>query len=124
MVGTFVGVGTRLGVEVEVQVEVGVAVDCGRVMDLGVLVGVGVAEERLIGKQPLTPDNSSVSQAAKMQRAKNGKRDLDTVVDTSNKDDTYVRKAGLIFSTIAPQADDGNYNTSGQIRLLLVPLSH
>ena len=93
-------------------------------MDLGVLVDVGVAEERLIGKQPLAPDKSSVSQATKMQRAKNGRRDLDTVVDTSNKGDIYVRKAGLIFGTIAPQADDGNYSTSGQIRLLLVPLSH
>lgn len=93
-------------------------------MDLGVLVGVGVAEERLIREQPLAPDNSTVSQATKMQREKSGKRDLDTVVDTSNKGDIYVRKAGLIFGTIAPQADDGNYSTSGQIRLLLVPLSH
>jgi len=87
-------------------------------------VGVDVAEERLIGKQPLAPGNSSVSQVTKVHRVKNGKRDLNTVVDTSNKGDIYVRKAGPIFGTIAPQADDGNYSTSGQIRLLLVPLSH
>jgi hypothetical protein len=93
-------------------------------MDWGVLVGVSVAEERLIREQPLAPDNSNASQATKIQREKSGRRDLDTVVDTSNKGDIYVRKAGLIFGTIAPQADDGNYSISGQIRLLLVPLSH
>jgi hypothetical protein len=93
-------------------------------MDWGVLVGVGVAEERLIREQPLAPDNNNISQATKIQREKSGKRDLDTMVDTSNKGDIYVRKAGLIFGTIAPQADDGNYSISGQIRLLLVPLSH
>ena len=58
---------------------------------------MGVAEEKLIGEQPLVPGNSSVSQVTQMQREKNGKRDLDTVVDTSNKGDIYVRKAGLIF---------------------------
>jgi hypothetical protein len=52
-------------------------------MDWGVLVGVGVAEERLIREQPLTPDNSNVSQATQMQRKRSGKRDLDMVVDIS-----------------------------------------
>ena len=90
-VGTFVGVGTRVGVEV------GVAVDCSWATDLGVLVGVGVAEEKPNGEQPLVTGASSVSQVSKMQREKNGKRDLDTVVDTSNKGDICVRKAGLTF---------------------------
>ena len=56
-------------------------------MDMGALVGVGVAEERLIEEQPLAPGNSSVSQAIRMKREKIGKRDLDTMVDTSNKSD-------------------------------------
>ena len=64
---------------------------------MGVLVDVGVAEERLIREQPLAPGNSSVSQVTRMQGKRSRKRDLDTVVDTSNKGDIYVRKAGLIF---------------------------
>jgi len=58
---------------------------------------MGVAEEKLFGEQQMVPGNSSVSQATKMQRDKSGKRDLDTVVDTSNKGHIHVRKAGLIF---------------------------
>jgi hypothetical protein len=58
-------------------------------MDMGALVGVGVAEEKLIREQPLALGNSSVSQITKMQRGKSGKRDLDTMVDTSNKGDTH-----------------------------------
>jgi hypothetical protein len=63
------------------------------------LVGVGVGEKRLIEEQPLALGNSSVSQLTRMQRGKNGKRDLDTVAGTSNKSDIHaiLRKAGLIF---------------------------
>jgi hypothetical protein len=50
---------------------------------LGVLVGVDVAEEKPIREQPLALGNRNVSQVTKMQREKNGKRDLDTIVDTS-----------------------------------------
>jgi len=64
---------------------------------LGVLVGVSVAEEKLSGEQPLVTGTISVSQVTKMQIEKSGKRDLDTVVDTSNKGDICVRKAGLTF---------------------------
>ena len=62
-------------------------------------MGVGVGEKRLIEEQPLAPGNSSVSQLTRIQREKNGKRDLDTVADTSNKNDIHaiLRKAGLIF---------------------------
>jgi hypothetical protein len=58
---------------------------------------VSVAEEKLIGEQPLVPGSSSVSQVAKMQKEKNGKRDADTVIDTSNKGDIRAGKASLIF---------------------------
>ena len=58
---------------------------------------MSVAEEKLIGEQRLVPANTSVSQVTKMQIEKSGKRDLDTVVDTSNKGDICVRKAGLTF---------------------------
>ena len=51
---------------------------------------MGVAGEKLIAEQPLAPSNSSVSQVTKMQREKNGKRDSDTMVDTSNKGTSYV----------------------------------
>lgn len=83
-VGTFVGVGARVGVRV------GVAVDCGWAIDLEVSVSVGVAGEELVAEQPLAPSTSSVSQVTKMQREKNGKRDSDTMVDTSNKVTSYV----------------------------------
>jgi hypothetical protein len=85
-VETFVGVETKvgagIGVGVETEVGVGVAVDCGWTI-LGVLVGVGVTEEKPIREQPLAPVNSSVSQASKTQIGKTGKRDLDTVANTS-----------------------------------------
>jgi len=58
---------------------------------------VGVAEEKLSGEQPLVTGAISVSQVTKMQIERSGKRDLDTVVDTSNKGDICVRKAGLTF---------------------------
>jgi len=58
---------------------------------------VSVAEEKLSGEQPLVTGTISVSQVTKMQIEKSGKRDLDTVVDTSNKGDICVRKAGLTF---------------------------
>ena len=67
----------------------GVAVDCSLAIDLGVLVAVGVAGEKLIGKQPLALGNSSVSQVARMQREKSGKRGLNTVMDTSSKGETF-----------------------------------
>ena len=54
-------------------------------MDLGVLVSVGVADARLIGEQLLVPGNNNVSQVTRKQREKNRKRDLDTMVDTSNR---------------------------------------
>jgi len=54
-------------------------------VDLGILVGVGVADAKLIGEQPLVPGNSNVSQVTRKQREKNRKRDLDTMVDTSNR---------------------------------------
>jgi hypothetical protein len=62
-------------------------------------VGVGVGEKKLIEEQPLAPGNSSISQLTRIQRGKNGKRDLDTVADTSNENDIHAisRKAGLIF---------------------------
>lgn len=52
-------------------------------------------EEKLIGEQPLVPGNNSVSQVTQMQREKNRKRDLDTVVDTSNKGDIYIYEGKL-----------------------------
>ena len=57
---------------------------------MGVLVGVGVAGAKLIEEQPLTLGNSSVSQITRMQREKNRKRGLNTVMDTSNKGDTFL----------------------------------
>ena len=48
---------------------------------------MGVAEEKLSGEQPLVTGAISVSQVTKMQIEKSGKRDLDTVVETSNKGD-------------------------------------
>lgn len=66
-------------------VKVGVAVDCGWAIDLEVSVSVGVAGEELVAEQPLAPSTSSVSQVTKMQREKDGKRDSDTMVDTSYK---------------------------------------
>jgi hypothetical protein len=65
-------------------------------MGLGVLVSVGVAAEKLIAEQPLVPDNSSVSQTTKVKE-KSAKREMDTVIDTSNKGDIYVEKTSLIL---------------------------
>ena len=52
-------------------------------------MGVGVAGERIV--QPVALGNSSVSQIIRMYREKREGRDLDTVVDTSNKGDTLFR---------------------------------
>ena len=51
---------------------------------------MSVAEEKPIGEQRLVPGSSSVSQATKIQIEKSGKRDLDTVVDTSDKGDIFM----------------------------------
>jgi hypothetical protein len=68
---------------------------------------MGVAGEELVVEQPLAPSNSSVSQVTKVQREKNGKRDSDTMADTSNEGTSYVYGKRALFS------GDCNYSTSG-----------
>jgi hypothetical protein len=70
------------------------------------LVDGSVGEERLFGEQPLAPGNSSVSQVTRMQREKGRKRNLNTMMGTSNEGDTFLRKAGLM-------SDNNNYSISG-----------
>jgi len=72
-VGICVGVGGAGGGEVGVDV----AVDCNGEAGSGSCVGVNVGGKELLVEQPLSSDNNSVSQTARIQRGKSRKRDLD-----------------------------------------------